>query len=97
VIRLKKDSITMAVRDEHQLAAFLNNGWVRCDEKEEKSDFSQYMNPPEEPTGTNYTKTDINRMSKAELLERAKATGVEGAEDMTGTELKEYLIALFGL
>lgn len=43
------------------------------------------------------TKTDINRMSKAELLQRAKNTGVDGAEDMTGAELKEYLIAVFGL
>lgn len=44
-----------------------------------------------------YTKTDINRMNKAELLETAKRTGVEGADDMTGAELKEYLFSLFGL
>lgn len=44
-----------------------------------------------------YTKTDINRMNKAELLEMAKNTGVEGADDMTGTELKEYLLNVFGL
>jgi hypothetical protein len=83
----------MAVRNENQLAAFLNNGWVMCDEKEEKTDYSQPVNTTEEK----YTKTDINRMSKAELLARAKETGVEGAEEMTGAELKEYLINLFGL
>lgn len=44
-----------------------------------------------------YTKTDINRMNKAELQELARSTGVEGADDMTGTELKEYLFSVFGL
>lgn len=44
-----------------------------------------------------YTKTEIMRMSKAELLEMAKNTGVEGADEMNGTELKEYLISVFGL
>lgn len=44
-----------------------------------------------------YTKTDINRMNKAELQELARNTGVEGADNMTGTELKEYLFSAFGL
>lgn len=44
-----------------------------------------------------YTKTDINKMSKAELLEMAISTGVEGAEDMSRAELVEYLLSVFGL
>lgn len=44
-----------------------------------------------------YTKTDINRMSVSELRKMALSTGVEGADEMTGAELKEYLISLFGL
>lgn len=60
-----------------------------------KDDFSQYMNPPEEKKP--YTKTEINRMPVAELRKVAMSTGVEGAEDMTGNELKEYLFNLFGL
>lgn len=43
------------------------------------------------------TKTDINRMNKAELLEMAKEYEVEGADDMTGAELKEYLLNMLGL
>ena len=43
------------------------------------------------------TKTDINRMPVAELRNRAKNTGVEGWETMTGQELKEYLINIMGL
>lgn len=44
-----------------------------------------------------YTKTDINRMSVSELRKMALSTGVEDPDEMTGTELKEYLISLFGL
>lgn len=44
-----------------------------------------------------YTKSDIQRMNKAELQELARNTGVEGAEEMTGQELKEYLLSVFGL
>lgn len=44
-----------------------------------------------------YTKTEINRMSKAELQEMALSSGVDGVENMTGGELKERLIMLFGL
>ena len=44
-----------------------------------------------------YTKTDINKMSKAELQELARNTGVEGVDEMTGAELKEYLFSVYGL
>ncbi len=44
-----------------------------------------------------YTKTGINRMSKAELYEMAKNTGVEGVDEMSRAELAEYLISVFGL
>jgi hypothetical protein len=96
MIKMVKDNVVMAVRDKNQAAAFCNNGWKIADEKQ-TDDFSQYMNPPEEAEEVKFTKTDINRMNKSELLERAKATGVEGAEEMTGAELKEYLLNVFGL
>lgn len=44
-----------------------------------------------------YTKSDINRMSKAELQELVRNIGVEDADEMTGQEMKEYLFNLFGL
>ena len=44
-----------------------------------------------------YTKTDINRMSTAELKELATKQGVENVEDMTGSDLKKVLIEKFGL
>ena len=44
-----------------------------------------------------YTKTEINRMSTAELKELATSKGIEGAKDMTGADLKKVLIEKFGL
>lgn len=67
------------------------------EDKTKQDDFSQYMNPPEESTEVPYTKTEINRMSTAELKEFAKLNGVEDADEMTGGELKKVLIDKFGL
>ena len=43
------------------------------------------------------TKTEINRMSTAELQELALENDIEGAEQMTGAELKKVFIEEFGL
>ena len=44
-----------------------------------------------------HTKTEINRMSTAELQELALENDIDGADEMTGTELKKVLIEKFGL
>ena len=44
-----------------------------------------------------YTKTEINRMTTAELQELALENNIDGAEQMTGAELKKVLIEKFGL
>lgn len=44
-----------------------------------------------------YTRTDINRMNKEELLKMAKITGIEGADGMTGSEIKERILSALGL
>lgn len=44
-----------------------------------------------------YTKTEINKMSTAELQNLAASMGIEGAFDMTGADLKKRLIADLGL
>lgn len=71
-----------------------------------KDGFSKYMNQPEEdielpfitlPQDKTYTKTEINRMSTAELKTLAKQRGISGAFDMTGSELKKVLIQNLGL
>ena len=68
-------------------------------EKDKKiDDFSQYMNPPEESTETTeteYTKTEINRMSTADLKELAEKNGLDNS--LSGAELKKLLIEHYGL
>lgn len=44
-----------------------------------------------------YSKTEINRMSTAELQNLASNTGIENAYSMTGAELKKLLIKEFNL
>ena len=44
-----------------------------------------------------HTKTEINRMSTAELQGLALENGIDGADEMTGAELKKVLIEKFGL
>lgn len=43
------------------------------------------------------TKTEINRMTTAELKQLAVDNGIENTEEMTGTELKKVLISKFDL
>ena len=65
-------------------------------EKDNKiDDFSQYMNPPEETKETEYTKTEINRMSTADLRELAEKNGLDNS--LSGAELKKLLINHYGL
>ena len=51
----------------------------------------------EVPEDNPNTKTEINRMSTAELKSLAIENGINGAEGMTGADLKKVLIEKFGL
>lgn len=67
------------------------------EETKKADDFSQHMTPPEEVAEVSYTKTEINRMTTAELRETAKGEGIADAEELTGGELKKLLIEHYGL
>ena len=54
-------------------------------------------NLTEELVCNEHTKTEINRMSTAELQELALENDIDGANEMTGAELKKVLIEKFGL
>lgn len=70
---------------------------IKFVEETGKDNFSQLMSSPEESLEKTYTKTDINRMSTAELKALAKEQGIENAENMTGADLKVELIKHFDL
>jgi hypothetical protein len=70
---------------------------VKTAKKPIEDNFAQYMNEPVESEEVTYTKTEINRMSTADLKALAKSKDVEDAEKMSGAELKKVLIEKFGL
>lgn len=51
----------------------------------------------ERPKEQQYTKTDIQRMSKDDLVSLASEIGIEGAEKMNGADLKRELVEHFEL
>lgn len=53
--------------------------------------------PHTEAKTNQYTKTEINRMSTAELQELALENGIYGTDEMTGAELKKVLVEKFKL
>ena len=69
----------------------MNGKWYKAGEE------ISLAKPQAEAKQNQYTKTEINRMSTAELQELALENNVDGAEQMTGSELKKVLIDKFGL
>lgn len=68
------------------------------DETQEFSDDDIILETQKEETEEKqYTKSEINRMSTADLQELAFNNGFENAYEMTGGELKKTLIEYFGL
>ena len=69
----------------------INGKWYKAGEE------ISLAKPQEEVKQNQYTKTEINRMSTAELQTLALENGVDGSNGMTGAELKKVLIDKFGL
>ena len=74
-----------------QNAMKMNGKWYKAGEE------ISLAKPQEEVKQNQYTKTEINRMSTAELQTLALENGVDGSNEMTGAELKKVLIEKFGL
>ena len=69
----------------------INGKWYKAGEE------ISLAKPQAEVKQNQYTKTEINRMSTAELQTLAIENGVDGSDEMTGAELKKVLIEKFGL
>ena len=69
----------------------MNGKWYKAGEE------ISLAKPQAEAKQNQYTKTEINRMSTAELQELALENNVDGADEMTGAELKKVLIEKFVL
>lgn len=84
----------------------MNGKWYKAGEEislaePQEEVFEPQEEEPDEPKieedKIQYTKTDINRMSTAELQTLATENGIDGADGMTGADLKKVLIEKFGL
>ena len=69
----------------------INGKWYKAGEE------ISLAKPQAEAKQNQYTKTEINRMSTAELQTLALENGIDGSNEMTGSELKKVLIEKFGL
>ena len=72
----------------------VNGVWYKAGEEIPSA---ETIKKPVEVEEEKYTKTDINRMAAAELKELAGKQGIDGAEEMTGADLKKALIEHYGL
>ena len=92
---LTKDGVRFSVRDKNHLSAFLNNGWIvdnSTQKAEKEPDDSNSENHEDENAGKQYSKSDISRMSTADLKTLAPTLGIEVTEDSTGATLNEEII-----
>ena len=85
----QKGEVKMGVCTDVQASAFFRAGWKEIDPIKESENGGKME--------TKYTKTDINRMSTAELKELTSANGISGTDEMTGAELKKILIEHYNL
>ena len=69
----------------------INGKWYKAGEE------ISLAKPQAEAKQNQYTKTEINRMSTAELQVLAIENGINGADEMTGADLKKVLIEHFKL
>ena len=69
----------------------MNGKWYKAGEE------ISLAKPQAEVKQNQYTTTEINRMTTAELQELALENDIDGADEMTGAELKKVLIEKFGL
>ena len=96
MIKLRKGNLTMEVSTDVQASAFIHNGWdVVKDEVNEKS--NNVTEGKEDETGNKYSKSDISRMSTADLKALAPTLGIKVTEESTGEKLKEEIIEKLGL
>lgn len=100
-MQARKGNLVFTLKDKNQIDAFRNSdGWKLEDEGEKTAPSSDFMNPPvddESQDVPKYSKSEIMRMSTADLKKTATSIGIEVTEESTGVMLKEAIVAKLGL
>ena len=110
---VRKSGTVMGARDDVQLAAFLNAGWERFENTNSETKTVEIKKPEPETVAepatkpgnaedasvepATPTKTDINRMTTANLREYGNKIGIEDAFNKSGATLKAEIIEKLGL
>ena len=101
MIKLKRGNLSMEVCTDVQASAFIRNGWgVVQEEVNEEANNVKEDKEDEKPKAEDeyrYSKSEISRMSTADLKALAPTLGIEVTEESTGAKLKEEIIAKLGL
>lgn len=71
----------------------VNGKWYKAGEEISPA----FLEENNEIEKSNYTKTEINRMSTGDLRILATEQGIENAEEISGADLKKMLIEKFEL
>ena len=90
---LRRHKINAAKQSEEVTADNVRQEAVYGDELKYEEEQDKF---PVQPT-SDYTKTEINRMSTADLKKLASENGIENATEINGGDLKKMLIEKFGL
>lgn len=98
-MRFRKGNVVFNLKDKNQIDAFRNSkGWEFEDEGAENSAPSNPTCEPEQQENkTQYSRSEIARMSTADLKEVATSLGLEVTEESTGKMLKEQILEKLGL
>ena len=88
MIKLRRGNLTMEVGTDVQASAFIRHGWVVEDDNATQT-------PKKEEK--QYSRSEISRMSTADLKTLAPTLGIEVTEESTGAKLKEEIIEKLGL
>ena len=88
MIKLKRGNLSMEVCTDVQASAFIRHGWVAEDDNTKQT-------PKKEEK--QYSRSEISRMSTADLKTLAPILGIEVTEESTGAKLKEEIIEKLGL
>ena len=88
MIKLKRGNLSMEVCTDVQASAFIRHGWVVEDNNATKTAKEEEKQ---------HSRSEISRMSTADLKTLAPTLGIDVTEESTGAKLKEEIIAKLGL
>ena len=94
--KVSKNGLTFGVKDKNQRAAFINAGWKLVETGEIASPVSQSAETDksgqDDREPHKYSKSEITRMSTADLKKLGAELGIANAETSTGEALKSMII-----